>query len=421
MKNLLRPNWSDIDSGDLVAVLSQVFGGSQLSSEDTVSYPNADEARITLRYEEGRIASITPGPEFDTSEWAAVGGRIEKELLESTPAIARNIAFCSYRVHGWWRSDKLPLQILPPPPEAPVAPVELAAHPFVIELPIMKSANWVVTNNRRTREYRRLTALLSVLLEGQVTSISPTVRHFWAFLADATAAAWVQEGYFSPNFQVEADALSQPKGEPMVVVAAQDYYSAFGHESWRGLQVPETLEHSLEAYQGLSPAQRKRFDRACYWWDMKDRFWSLSQSASYGALVTAVEALVEEPTGQGSCPTCRRSLAPGPTKLFQDFLETYTSGGGVMARARAKMYAVRSAISHGGKLMGNDLEVEWGLNPATVSERDLHGDLWRLVRNALINWLLRVGKGSDMLEISPPKRGRMSSKTVSFRGDAQSS
>jgi hypothetical protein len=226
----------------------------------------------------------------------------------------------------------------------------------------------------------------------------------------------VNEGYMCPDFVFDVDALSEPTEEPMAVVPAHDYYSAYGLESWRGLQVPDTLERSLEAYHGLPPAQRQRFDRACHWWDRKDRFWSLSQSASYGALVMAVEALIDEPTGHGSCPTCHRSLAPGPTKLFRDFLETYAPGG-VMAQARAGMYGVRSAISHGGRLMGNDLDVEWGLNPARIMERDLHGDLWRLVRVALVNWLHRAAdNGSDLLEISPPRRGRIFSKTVSIQG-----
>lgn len=68
--------------------------------------------------------------------------------------------------------------------------------------------------------------------------------------------------------------------------------------------------------------------------------------------------------------------------------------------------------------MGNDLDVGWGLNPAKISGRELHGDLWRLVRVALIDWLHRVAdNGSDMLKISPPKRGRMVSKTITVRGE----
>ncbi len=41
------------------------------------------------------------------------------------------------------------------------------------------------------------------------------------------------------------------------------------------------------------------------------------------------------------------------------------------------MYRVRSAISHGGKLMRNDLDVEWGISPAMVAELDPYGDQWR--------------------------------------------
>lgn len=421
MENLLRPDWSRLDSGDLIAILSQTFGGYQLAADDTVSYPTADEARITIRYEGSRIAAITPDRAFDPNEWENVATRIEKELVEAVPATARRIAFCHYRVKGWWRSDRLGVQVLPPPPEAPDAPVEHADHPFVLEYPVMRSSNGLITNQRDAREYRRLTGLLNVLLEGQVTSVQPTARHFWAFVGNGKMppdTLWVQEGYFCPDFRVGADTPSEPGGHAMTPVPANDYYAIDGLESWRGLQVPDTLEDSLVAYRNLSPEQRERFDRACFWWDVKDRAWTISRSASYGATVTAVEALLQEAAGSGSCQTCGRSLGPGPTKLFQDFLETYAPGGGIIAEGRARLYRVRSAISHGDKLMRNDLDVEWGISPAMVAELDLHGNLWRLVRIALINWLHQNGGGAAKLEVAPQRRGRMMSKTISGRGAA---
>ena len=422
MENLLRPDWSRLDPGDLIAVLSQTFGGSQLATDDAVSYPTADEARITISYEGARIAAITPDRAFDPREWENVATRIEKELVESVPAVARRIAFCHYRVKGWWRSDTLGVQILPPPPEAPDAPVEYADHPFVLEYPVMRSSNFLITNQRDAREYRRLTGLLNILLQGRVTSVQASARHFWAFVRKGKLppdTQWVQEGYSCPDFKVRADTLSEPEGDAMTIVPANDYYSIYGLELGRGLQVPDTLEESLEAYRNLPPEQRECFDRASYWWDVKDRLWTTSRSASYGATVTAVEALLQETPGSGSCQTCERSLGPGPTKLFQDFLETYAAGGGIIAEARAQMYRVRSAISHGGKLMRNDLDVEWGISPAMVSELNLHSDLWRLVRVALVNWLHHKGKGSAPLEVAPRKRGRMMSKTVSLGSDAR--
>ena len=418
MENLLRPDWSTVDSGDLIVVLSQTFGGSQLATDDTVSYPNADEARITIRYEGGRIVTIAPGEAFDAREWESVAARIEDELVESTPAVARRIAFCNYQVKGWWRSGTLGVQILPPPPQAPDAPMAVADHPFVLEYPVMNSRNGLITRQRDAREYRRLAGLLNVLLEGWVTSAQSTIRQLWAYVrtGESSETRWVQEGYSCPGFKVAGDTLSEPEGDYMTVVPANDYYAIDGLEIGRGLQVPDTLESSLEAYRNLPPEQLERFDRACYWWNVKDRVWTISVSASYAATVTAVEALLPETSGFGSCTECGRSLAPGPTKLFQEFLETYAPGGGIVAQARAKMYRVRSAINHGGKLMRTDLDVEWGLSPAMVAEIDLRDNLWRLVRVALINWLHHNGGSAVTLEIATQRqRTRMMSKTITFR------
>src|SRR3990172_3781233 len=142
--NLLNPAWSRLDSGDLIAILSDAFGGSQLAADDKVAYPNANQARIILEYDGGRIVAVTPGPAFDPVEWETVAGRVETELLVSIPGFARRIAFCYYRIKGWWRSDRLGVQILPPPPQAPDAKVEYAEHPFVLEYPIMRSSNGLI-------------------------------------------------------------------------------------------------------------------------------------------------------------------------------------------------------------------------------------------------------------------------------------
>jgi hypothetical protein len=52
--------------------------------------------------------------------------------------------------------------------------------------------------------------------------------------------------------------------------------------------------------------------------------YSLSRSASYMALIGAIEPLIPPEHDPPRCETCRRSIGKGPTALFKDFLETPT-------------------------------------------------------------------------------------------------
>lgn len=417
--NLMRDQWRGLESRDIAVVVGDEFGSSCLYDDSTVAYPDEEQCRVLLRYDEdGQLVAIEPGPAFEQEQWDRIAGRIESELITATRAIGRNFSFGGYRVRGWWRSETLSVQILPPPIEAPSIPYEMGSHPFVLEFPFRKSSNTLLTNFRRNREHRQLTALLNVLLEGHVSSPWGNPRHLWAFLPDSESfeTAWVQEGFICPGFQVEANTLSEPSGEPMEAVPAADYYSEYGYESWRGLQVPDILEASIQAYRSLSPANRDRLDRACYWYELKDKLWDLSQSAYYGALVTSVEALLQQPRGHGNCPECGRSLGPGPTRLFQEFLERYGPATGNVAEARTEIYGLRSAISHGDKLVRHDLDIEWSLNPATEGQRRIGSSAWQLIRVALVNWLHEKGGGPKPIVITLHHPGRMRTATVRTSG-----
>ena len=61
----------------------------------------------------------------------------------------------------WCTRASSGVQILPPHPEAPIAPCEKAEHPFILEFPIRDAGLWPVTNHRRLREHQNLTLLLN--------------------------------------------------------------------------------------------------------------------------------------------------------------------------------------------------------------------------------------------------------------------
>ena len=115
-----------------------------------------------------------------------------------------------------------------------------------------------------------------------------------------------------------------------------------------------------------------------------------SASATFTAYVSAIEALTERGVAhQFKCPVCGEHTqheVPGAIRRFRDFLETYAPGAALAAR-RDEMYALRSGILHGSKLIEIDYALAFGWDPPRWNQRELLWDLATLTRIALRNWL----------------------------------
>jgi hypothetical protein len=119
-----------------------------------------------MTYRDRRIVTVEPGQAFNAAEWENIAQEIETTVLTGPRKVGRDYSFSSYRVQGSWRGDRSGVQILPPHPEAAVAPAEMAEHPFILEFPTQEAGLWTLTNYRRLREHRNLTLLLNTLLRG---------------------------------------------------------------------------------------------------------------------------------------------------------------------------------------------------------------------------------------------------------------
>ena len=122
----------------------------------------------------------------------------------------------------------------------------------------------------------------------------------------------------------------------------------------------------------LSKANRDKFGIAAFWMETAARQWTISFSASFASLAIAVESLGER--------TSR------PTDRFRDFIEQYAPGASQYGR-RTEMYALRSDILHGSRLMEMDRDSGFGWAPPEQSEKDLMNELWALTSSAVRNWL----------------------------------
>jgi hypothetical protein len=358
------------------------------------------DCRFAIAYSEqgNQIERIERGPAFDAAEWGRVREAVERSLLAGPIKVGRDFSFNSLPVPGWWRGQRSGVQILPPPEDAPRAPVLIAEHPFILEFPVRTSDYWPVTNRRRLRQHRSLTLLLHVLLAGRTSLQSRRSDHLWALVPrdddERGEIRWVQSFFFAKLSRAVIDELTPPVGAPLEEVKPEEYYQWAG-VGLRGdsLDVPADLDQSISRYLDLSATHRDKFDRATFWFDMAARQWNTSISASFAALVSALESLTERGVRHRfDCPVCGRPTeheVPGTTRRFMNLLDTYAPGA-ALAKHRNAMYKLRSDILHGTALMQLDLDHAQGghgFDLPSWNEHDLHRELWGLVRLALRNWL----------------------------------
>src|SRR6185312_11431616 len=395
-ENLLNPSWRDLDQNELRLLLEHRIGGpGQFDGREqhpNIFYlPLAREAcRVKLVFDKKVITRIEPGPAFNRSDWGRISDEIANRILVGPTKVGREFSFSSVRVPGAWTGAQSGVQILPPPADAPQAPVEMAEHPFILEFPMRTTDVGPITTYRRIQAHQRLSRLLNVLLTARVSAQLLRPEHFWAYdPATGTHSRWLQRGFFATLGKPVLDQLSPRAAEGLRVVNSEEYYPSLGND-YDGLSVPDDLDSAICRYRALTPKQREKFDRAAYWMDLASRQWTTSMSVSYASLVSAIEALTDR--GQihnFTCPVCREPCShevPGPTERFRAFFDAYAPGASLRPR-RSKMYTLRSEILHGSDLMEMDQGRVLGWGPPWWHERELHEELWSLSRCGLRNWL----------------------------------
>jgi hypothetical protein len=375
MPNLMPPAWAAVDPAELRFILMEIIGGpgqfdNRAGNPDVFHLPLARQhCCVTVTFSDKRIVAIEPGPAFDATKWAQVVSEIDNGR---PPVVGRDCSFSGYRVDGSWRGAHSGIQILPPPAGAPVAPFEMADHPFLLEFPVIAGDVWPITNFRRMREHRRLSLLLNVLLKGGITTQPQRGRHLWAVPANGQLeeAMWVQEFYYANFGNAVQDHLSPAAAAAIEEIAPDTYYAMIGQDG-RSLRVPADLDESICSFLALSKTERDAFGRASFWMDTASRVFAISTSASFASLVIAIEALGER--------------NKGATARFRDFINRHARGASL--EKRNKMYELRSDIIHGTGLMESDKAAHFSWAPPEQDERDLMDELSTLARVAIRHWL----------------------------------
>ncbi len=128
--------------------------------------------------------------------------------------------------------------------------------------------------------------------------------------------------------------------------------------------------------------------RACFWFDVAGKCYTISRSAGFAALISSIEALLPPEENRSLCLSCGSSLSKSITQRFVDFLEQMASSTPEAERARRNLYRIRSALLHGGALLHSD-HLGALPGPRLKDEFENMDHAQRLVRLVLANWLER--------------------------------
>jgi hypothetical protein len=393
--NLLAGKWPDLDRTELRLLLHEVVGGpgqfmNRAANPNRFHLPLAGPScRVTLVFDKaGTLDAIEPGPAFDAAQWEQIAEEIDSSLLAGPRKVGREFSFCGHRVVGSWRGPKSGVQIVPPPDDAPRAPVELAQHPFILEFPLTETRRWPVTNYRRKRDHRNLTLLLNVLLNTRMSLMTERAPHFWAVLSNADGShrtEWLQQSFFANLGPPVQDQLSPAAPTSIQTFNPEQYADIIGIDGLP-LRLPDNLDESICAYRALSRDNRAKFDRAAFWLDISRANWETSVSVTFAALVSAIEALTERGESHSFvCPVCKQKGTHEPmgaTKRFLQFLKAHAS-----KKQLGRMYGLRSDILHGTDLMLIDQGRDFGWGPPSSEEMDMVRELWSAATAAIRNWL----------------------------------
>ena len=187
-ENLLSDRWTEVDSAELMLLLYECIGRPG-QYRDWAKNPNifylplaGESCRVKLTFRDDKISTVEPGPAFDAAEWKRISEEIERWIAPGQMKVGRGYTFSRSRVPGSWQGKHSGVHILPPPADAPRAPVEHAEHPFILEFLIKASDVPRITEHRLMREHRKLTLLLNVLLAGGLLVQPRRTDHFWAVL-----------------------------------------------------------------------------------------------------------------------------------------------------------------------------------------------------------------------------------------------
>ncbi len=380
-------------------MLGPYFKRARHDNPKALVYLRDGEVAVSIIYEKDRMIAIEPGPALEESDLLVLDARLQKGVLTDVGRkVRRAIVFAAVPVAGCWRyRDRF--QIVPAPDEAPMPPKPMGENPFVLEVSYADSHDSLIAMERASEALTEVNRLLAAF----VPWIEPPqprghIEQQWAIPIGAsqpvTQPIWTQKGYRLEGFVTAAEMLELAPGPALQLIDEQTLYARRGLSGGETFDLPRSIELMFDRYYELDAVRRERLLRWAYWINHSGLVAGISMSASYMAMIQAVEAVRPDVRGGPRCDACGRETGPGPTQQFIAFMDRYVPRqDGETEIERKKLYGLRSGLTHGGTLMEGDLYS--GFDPFTPTWIDQRRTMDRaavLARLAGINWLLAIGE-----------------------------
>jgi len=394
---LKRFRLADVDQSEFEQLLLAHFKQSTGVSPREIHYLCAQQDGIALivRYDSnGELSSLEAGTALQSTDVIQLEEKVNRFLLKtSAESIGQIVLFAHVPTTGHFRYRDS-FQILPMPAEAPRPEYMLGEHPLLVQFTVPESEDFQTNLIRRSRIGREIELLCVALTTTIWRSTSSVVRHHWVMTSSKNPenlkSEFLQEGYIYKGANGKVEKFSETIHIPALTFnATNEYYNRRGIAVDQVLDLPTDFTVLLDRFYALPREDPDRFLRASYWFAHAQFVSNISRSASFTALVSAIEALMPPPDVSLKCVTCNRSTGKGPTAQFSDFVSCFAPDPMVSNSDRRKLYSLRSALSHGGSLLHSD-RTGWmgGMTGKSIDEWEDHQAMWRIVRVTLVNWLL---------------------------------
>lgn len=392
-----RLHVADVDQSELEQLLLTHFSRSAGVSPREIHYLRGESNAVALlvRYDdEGELSAIEAGSALLSDDAARLEEKVARLLLKAVgDGIGQAVLFAYLPVTGHFRYGNR-FQIVSMPDEAPRPSHLVGDHPLLLQFTVPESEDFQTTNLRRQRVAREIELLCVALTTSIWHSVGHVLQYRWVVRHGADPADWrsefLQEGYMYTGAGGEATAFADlAQIAPIALTPHNEYYASVGISAGQVLDLPADFGGLLDRFYGASRDDRDRFLRASFWFQHAQRVANSSRSASFMALVSAIEALMPPTATSAACEACGKSLGPGATKRFTDFVSQFAPGPTVSTANRRKLYSLRSALTHGGSLLHSDRDGWTGSMTAKgLDEWDDRRAMWQIVRVALVNWLI---------------------------------
>lgn len=412
-----------VNHDELLSVFLTHFGHSTHPAlSKWYKYSKKQDGEPLLEVEvnnEGRIVEIILSDELRNDEVAELSTKIRATLIDNQEfKVAESVLFAiDNRIDGFFRyRDKF--QILPVPEGSPKANQTIAYHPFLLQFGFISCPDPSISAMRRRKLQTELVRFLSFFTHGTVRE-EPSYSGFaWVVKTDEAgtfSSEYRQVGYFYKDLRGERRTYTDCSAlKPIDTLAATNYFQIhgdFNRTRLNFLLLPDNLTDLLDAAANLSANDQEKFFFACTWFYYSREIWFDSFSASFVALITALECLTEKPTRCRECSSPKKdeiercSTCGEPryrlASNFKQLLERYGPPIDQYKPEKKLMYNVRSQLTHGLSLLNRDVEPGNWISSKQNEQHELHRNVRFITQVAIYNWLIEKSQ-CNQTKLSPP-------------------